>query len=159
MAAPDDFSVRLAAGLRMNKPHALVKGNICSDHCQTPSIAYVNGHCVSAFLGSAMLPLHLELHSGNNAFVASKSFPPCLQSVRCGVGGDSGSHGNLSVGNLPGPGGRNFYLRHLTLVLGIAEVNSTLSTAPPWSPGLGSTGLGVRETERAIPVKTGTALR
>src|SRR5882762_3167692 len=36
--------------------------------------------------------------------------------------------GNLAVEYLPGPGGRSF-----TLVLGIAEVNSTFSPAPSWS--------------------------
>src|SRR5258708_7853920 len=78
MAAPDNLGVGFAAGLWMDQPHALVQGNIRSHDCQTPSVAHVNSYGVGTFLGSALLPLYLELHSGNNAFVASKPFPPFL---------------------------------------------------------------------------------
>src|SRR5438046_6024373 len=83
MAAPDNLGVGLAAGLWMDQPHALVQGNIRTHDCQTPRVAHVNRYSVGAFLGSALLPLYLELHSGNNAFVASKPFPTLLYSDRC----------------------------------------------------------------------------
>src|SRR5882762_3192956 len=56
---------------------------------------------------------------------------------------------DLAVGNLPGPEG-SFYLNP-----GIAKVNSTFSTAPCWSLGLGSTVSGPKQKKAGLINQTG----
>src|ERR1700674_2770953 len=75
MASPDNLGLRLAARLRMDQPDALAQRQVRSHHRHAAGMTHVHGDGVRAFLRSTLLPLHQELHSGDDALVASKSFP------------------------------------------------------------------------------------
>jgi len=78
MAAPYHFCIGFAACFRMHQPNQFVERQVRPNHSHAAGVAYINCNGVGAFLGSAVLPLHQEFHSGNNAFVASESFPSIL---------------------------------------------------------------------------------
>src|SRR5258708_27156222 len=92
MAAPDHLSFRSAARFGMNQPDTLVQGNVRSYDRQTTGVAHIDRDSVGMFTSSTLIPLHKQLHAGNDTFMASQSFPSFLYCGVWDVGGEFDGH-------------------------------------------------------------------
>jgi hypothetical protein len=104
MAAPDDFRFRFAPRFLLDQPDALVQRQVSPHYGHATGMAYIHSDGVGVLFCSALLPFHQKLHAGDDALVASQSFPAFLQGNSGGVFINLDGHRRPLCGRVTGPG-------------------------------------------------------